>query len=160
MDEGIRGGGDEEVEGAQAEDGQRVRGEHDELLALSLTDPLRLQQITHAQGRIILALDGLQPDVGHEVLWVLRDCLSAEVLLARSLLSATPDDLVAAIWPASRAIPMVKVSMSRQFRSLPKGSSVSTLASSIPNSPSAMIAMRIGDHQPLLFPPANGSESR
>jgi hypothetical protein len=35
----------------------------------------------------------LQPDVGHEVLWVLRDCLSGEVLLARSLLSATSTDL-------------------------------------------------------------------
>ncbi len=42
---------------------------------------------------MILALDGLQPDVGHEVLWVLRDCLSGEVLLARSLLSATSADL-------------------------------------------------------------------
>jgi hypothetical protein len=42
---------------------------------------------------VILALDGLQPDVGHEVLWVLRDCLSGEVLLARSLLSATAEDL-------------------------------------------------------------------
>ena len=39
------------------------------------------------QDRIVLALDGLQPDVGHEVLWVLRDCLSGAVLLARSLLS-------------------------------------------------------------------------
>ena len=66
---------------------------YDALVALSLADPLRLQQITHAQGRVILALDGLQPDVGHEVLWVLRDCLSAEILLARSLLSATQDDL-------------------------------------------------------------------
>jgi hypothetical protein len=37
-----------------------------------------------------LALDGLQPDVGHEVLWVVRDCLSGEVLLARSLLRAYP----------------------------------------------------------------------
>jgi hypothetical protein len=36
---------------------------------------------------VILVLDGLQPDVGHEVLWVLRDVLSGEVLLARSLLS-------------------------------------------------------------------------
>ena len=27
-------------------------------------------------GRVILAIDGLQPDVGHEVLWVLRDVLS------------------------------------------------------------------------------------
>ena len=66
---------------------------YDELLTLSLTDPTRLQRLTQAQGRIILALDGLQPDVGHEVLWVLRDCLSGEVLLARSLLSATQADL-------------------------------------------------------------------
>jgi hypothetical protein len=66
---------------------------YDELLTLSLTDTARLQQITQAQGRVILALDGLQPDVGHEVLWVLRDCLSGEVLLARSLLSATQPDL-------------------------------------------------------------------
>src|SRR4051794_23763809 len=45
------------------------------------------------KGRVILALDGLQPDVGHEVLWVIRDCLSGEVLLARSLLSGTAHDL-------------------------------------------------------------------
>jgi len=66
---------------------------YDELLTLSLTDTARLQRITHAQGRILLALDGLQPDVGHEVLWVLRDCLSGTVLLARSLLSAAQPDL-------------------------------------------------------------------
>jgi hypothetical protein len=63
---------------------------YDELLTLSLTDTARLQRITQAQGRGILALDGLQPDVGHEVLWVLRDCLSGEVLLARRLWSAPP----------------------------------------------------------------------
>jgi len=62
-------------------------------VTLSLTNPARLQRITQAQGRALLALDGLQPDIGHEVLWVLRDCLSTEVLLARSLLSATQDDL-------------------------------------------------------------------
>src|SRR3982750_4938412 len=45
------------------------------------------------KGRVILALDGLQPDVGHEVLWVVRDCISGEVLLARSLLSGTAADL-------------------------------------------------------------------
>ena len=44
---------------------------------------------------MILALDGLQPDVGHEVLWVVRECLSGEVLLARSLLSSTGEDLAA-----------------------------------------------------------------
>jgi hypothetical protein len=66
---------------------------YDELVALSLADPLRLRRVTATHGRVILALDGLQPDVGHEVLWVFRDCLSCEVLLARSLLSATRDDL-------------------------------------------------------------------
>jgi hypothetical protein len=68
---------------------------YDELLAVSLTDDRRLQAVLAGQGHVILAIDGLQPDVGHEVLWVLRDCLSGEVLLARSLLSATTDDLAA-----------------------------------------------------------------
>src|SRR5262245_31150870 len=68
---------------------------YDELLSLTLQDPRRLQRITQPQGQVILALDGLQPDKGHEVLWVLRDCLSGEVLLAQSLLSATHHDLAA-----------------------------------------------------------------
>ena len=68
---------------------------YDELVALSLQDTARLRRLTQAQGRVILALDGLRPDVGQEVLWVLRACLSGEVLLARSLLSATHTDLEA-----------------------------------------------------------------
>jgi|HubBroStandDraft_5_1064220.scaffolds.fasta_scaffold58481_2 hypothetical protein len=67
---------------------------YDELLAVTLTDNRRLQRLLAGQGRILLAIDGLQPDVGHEVLWVLRDCLSGEVLLARSLLSGRQQDLV------------------------------------------------------------------
>ncbi len=66
---------------------------YDELLATSLTSSGRLRKVLAKQGRAILALDGMQPDVGHEVLWVIRDCLSGEVLLARSLLSGTADDL-------------------------------------------------------------------
>src|SRR5215813_11580793 len=77
---------------------------YDELLTLSLTDTARLQRLTQAQGRGILALDGLQPDVGHEVLWVLRDCLSGEVLLARSLLSATQEDLAALLTEVQQAV--------------------------------------------------------
>ena len=42
----------------------------------------------------MLAIDGLQPDVGHEVLWVLRDVLSGEVLLARALLGSGEEQLV------------------------------------------------------------------
>src|SRR4051794_26170651 len=66
---------------------------YDELLALSCSDSGRLKRITAAAGRVTLAIDGLQPDVGHEVLWVIRDVLSGEVLLARSLLSSTQADL-------------------------------------------------------------------
>lgn len=67
---------------------------YDELLAVSLTDDRRLKKLLKNQKRVILAIDGLQPDVGHEVLWVVRDCLSGEVLLAKSLLSARRQDLM------------------------------------------------------------------
>src|SRR5215207_322357 len=66
---------------------------YDELLATALTGTRRLRRALGRQGGIVLALDGLQPDVGHEVLWVVRDCLSGEVLLARSLLSGRGVDL-------------------------------------------------------------------
>ena len=66
---------------------------YDELLATGLTGSQRLRRLLKPQGGVILALDGLQPDVGHEVLWVVRDCLSGAVLLARSLLSGRGEDL-------------------------------------------------------------------
>ncbi len=66
---------------------------YDELMATSPRGGERRREMLARQGRVVLALDGLQPDVGHEVLWVVRDCLSGEVLLARSLLSGTADDL-------------------------------------------------------------------
>jgi hypothetical protein len=79
---------------------------YDELLALSLSDADRLREITAREGRVVLALDGLQPDVGHEVLWVLRDCLSGEVLLAKSLLSATGADLAALLGAVASVLPV------------------------------------------------------
>ena len=66
---------------------------YEELVALRLSERAHLRVALARQGRVVVALDGLQPDVGHEVLWVLRDCLSGEVLLARSLLSATEESL-------------------------------------------------------------------
>lgn len=66
---------------------------YDELLAVALADDRRLRQVLAGHGRVVLAIDGLQPDVGHEVLWVVRDCLSGEILLARSLLSGRQQDL-------------------------------------------------------------------
>jgi len=67
---------------------------YEELVALRLSERAYLRVAPARQGRVVLALDALQPEVGHEVLWVVRDCLSGEVLLARSLLSATEESLV------------------------------------------------------------------
>jgi len=67
---------------------------YEELVALRLSERAYLRVALARQGRVVLALDALQPEVGHEVLWVVRDCLSGEVLLARSLLSATEESLV------------------------------------------------------------------
>ena len=47
---------------------------YEELLAVSLADRKRLKERLKGQKQVILALDGLQPDVGQEVLWLLRDC--------------------------------------------------------------------------------------
>jgi hypothetical protein len=79
---------------------------HDELRALATADPERLGPLLRDQHRVILAIDGLQPDVGHEVLWVLRDCLSGEILLAKSLLSSTAEDLSGLITEVHQALPV------------------------------------------------------
>jgi hypothetical protein len=79
---------------------------YDELVALRHADDPRLRQRLIDQGRVLLAIDGLQPDVGHEVLWLLRDCLSGEVLLARSLLSATEADLIPLLRQVTAELPV------------------------------------------------------
>ena len=79
---------------------------YEELVTLRLTDQARLRERLTEQGHVILALDGLQPDVEHEVLWVLRDCLSGEVLLARSLLSASEADLAVLLREGQQALPV------------------------------------------------------
>ena len=79
---------------------------YDELLAVSLGDDRRLEKLLAKQGRVILAIDGLQPDVGHEVLWVIRDCLSGEILLAKSLLSARQRDLAELLSAVRGACPV------------------------------------------------------
>ncbi|HEY4388601.1 MAG TPA: ISNCY family transposase, partial [Ktedonobacteraceae bacterium] len=68
---------------------------YEELVTLRVTDQERVKTRLQKQGHVILAIDGLQPDVGHEVLWLVRDCLSEEILLARPLLSSTQGDLTA-----------------------------------------------------------------
>ncbi len=79
---------------------------YEELVALHVADQQRLVERFRNQKHVLLAIDGLQPDVGHEVLWVIRDCLSGEILLARTLLSSTQGDLTALLKEVKEILPV------------------------------------------------------
>ncbi|MBZ4333473.1 ISNCY family transposase, partial [Corallococcus sp. AS-1-12] len=85
---------------------------YDELVSLQLLDAGRLHATLKRQGRVVLAIDGLAPDVGHEVLWMVRECLSGQVLLARPLLAGGEQELVPLLAEVKRAlgrVPLVGV---------------------------------------------------
>jgi hypothetical protein len=79
---------------------------YEELVVLHLSCRQRLQERLLSQGRAILAIDGLQPDVGHEVLWVVREVLSGEIMLARALLSSTQEDLAGLLREVKELLPV------------------------------------------------------
>ncbi|WP_085954444.1 transposase [Ktedonobacter racemifer] len=79
---------------------------YEELVSVHLANQDRLHSILSQQEYVILALDGLRPDIGHEVLWVLRDSVSGEILLARPLLSECEADLVVLITEVQKMLPV------------------------------------------------------
>jgi len=79
---------------------EHLLARYEELVSVSVADRERLQAVLQKQGRLIVAIDGLQPDKGQEVLWVIREVLSGEVLLARSLLSSSGSELEALLTQA------------------------------------------------------------
>jgi len=78
---------------------------YEELVTLHLHQKERLHQIFEKQGRVILAIDGLQPDVGHEVLWVIREVISGEILVARALLSSSEEEIATLLKEAKALLP-------------------------------------------------------
>jgi len=84
---------------------------YDEWVALSLQANERIQAVLKQQARVILAVDGLQPDMGHEVLWVVRDSLSGEVLCARALLSSSQADLSKLLEEVKQRLPVPVVAV-------------------------------------------------
>lgn len=77
----------------------------EELVTLHLHQKERFHQIFEKQGRVILAIDGLQPDVGHEVLWVIREVISGEILVARALLSSSQEEIAVLLKEAKEMLP-------------------------------------------------------
>lgn len=79
---------------------------YDEILAVSLTETERIKQVIIKQEYVILAIDGMQPDVGHEVLWVIRDCVSQEILLAKTILSSNSAELKQILIEVAEQLPV------------------------------------------------------
>ncbi|MBD3884840.1 transposase [Phormidium tenue FACHB-886] len=77
---------------------------YDELVFLQVSDAERIEKIVAQQSQVILAIDGMQPNVGHEVLWVIREVLSGEILLAKTLLSSTSEDLAPLLMQVKQAL--------------------------------------------------------
>ncbi len=63
------------------------------MLAARQQDPQRLLQEYHSVDPLILSIDGLQPEKGHETLYVVRELDGKRVRFAEALLSATASEV-------------------------------------------------------------------
>jgi hypothetical protein len=63
------------------------------MLAARQQDPEALRRQYDSVGELILSIDGLQPEKGHETLYVVRELTQKRVWFAEPLLSATADEV-------------------------------------------------------------------
>ena len=63
------------------------------MLAARQEDPVALRQQYAGVDQIILSIDGLQPEKGHETLYVVRELTQKRVWFAEPLISATADEV-------------------------------------------------------------------
>ena len=85
-----------------------------------------MAKLLDSQEQVILAIDGLQPQVGHPVRWVIRDCISESILLARSLLSSRGEEIASMLFEVVEALPQI-VSIMKSQLNLPGWLSVKTI---------------------------------
>ena len=81
------------------------------MLAARQHDPEGLRRQYRAVGEIILSIDGLQPEKGHETLYVVRELTEKRIWFAEPLLSATADEVRRLIkkareWAESLGVPV------------------------------------------------------
>jgi len=89
----------------------RYAGHYQVMLAARQQDPEALQRQYEAVDEIILSIDGLQPEKGHETLYVVRELTQKRVWFAVPLISATADEVrrlivQAKAWAASLGKPV------------------------------------------------------
>jgi hypothetical protein len=81
------------------------------MLAARQQDPEALRLHYQGTGEIILSIDGLQPEKGHETLYTVRELTGKRVWFAEPLLSATADEVRRLIAQAKRWADAVGVSV-------------------------------------------------
>jgi hypothetical protein len=72
------------------------------MLAARQQDPEALRRHYHGVARLILSIDGLQPEKGHETLYVVRELTGKGVWFAEPLISASADEVRRLIAQAKR----------------------------------------------------------
>jgi hypothetical protein len=72
------------------------------MVAARQQDPEALRRHYHGLDPLILSIDGLQPEKGHETLYVVRELTGKRVWFAEALLSATADEVRRLIAQAKR----------------------------------------------------------
>jgi len=63
------------------------------MLAARQEDPEALRRQYRSVGEIMLSIDGLQPEKGHETLYVVRELTQERIRFAEPLISATADEV-------------------------------------------------------------------
>lgn len=71
----------------------RYIGHYQVMLAARQEDPVALHRQYQAVEKIVLSIDGLQPEKGHETLYVVRELTQKRVWFAEPLISATADEV-------------------------------------------------------------------
>jgi hypothetical protein len=71
----------------------RYIGYYQVMLAARQQDPESLRRHYEAVDEVILSIDGLQPEKGHETLYVVRELTGKRVWFAEPLISATADEV-------------------------------------------------------------------
>ncbi len=82
---------------------------HDEMLGLVFREEIRTQKIrwsTEQCGIALLAIDWFPPVIGTQFLWIIRDTMSGEVLIAKRIELATPGHLFQMVNSVKRMLPV------------------------------------------------------
>jgi len=104
------------------------------MLAARQQDPQRMASDSQAISELVLTIDGLQPEKGHETLYVVRELIGKRVWFAEPLLSSATEEVrrlivLARQWTARLSKPV------RMWMSDKQDAFVDTIAATFPGTP-------------------------